>query len=210
MQRTPEEETANAYSHLLASILALIITVALLLEYKASEAKLQFLLLGICSTWTFFSSFLYHSTSHQKGKTRNRVLDRAAIYVLIGGTGAAISLTHHDPKVGAACFVAIVMASSLLTIIYCMQKAENEVFSLVSYLLLGWMSLMPGTGALGESLISESSGLSWLIISICLYTAGILFYIQDSKKWYHTIWHIFVILGYSSGLLAHIIANNMV
>lgn len=209
MERALEEEVVNAYTHLLAAALSFLASIVLSIKAPNNTAMLQMLILGLCSTWTFFSSFLYHASTREKIKERNRILDKASIYLMIAGSGIAISLSNLDKAISVSCCIAVLFISCCLILSYCLEKEENESYSIVSYLLLGWLSIMSGTGFVGESALANSAGIFWLVACGCLYSVGVLFFIRDSKKWYHTAWHIFVMLGYSAHVIAHAVANQM-
>lgn len=201
MFRTPEEEAVNAYTHLFATFLSTI--AAILLVFKAPDniARIQSLILGGCSSYAFFASFLYHGSAEEISRARNRVLDRAAIFIMISGSGLSLSLSNQDSITTSVMIVVIIALSSALTTKYCLSREENETASLISYILLAWVCLLPGTGLFGINLIS-SNHLEWIISSGVLYSIGVVFYVYDSKKWYHTAWHIMVMLGYGTQLCA--------
>ena len=81
----------------------------------------------------------------------------------------------------------------------------QEKFSVVSYLALGWIP------ALALLYYSPLECLGWIALGGVFYTAGTWFLIQDQRRYFHAIWHIFVILGsachwyaiYSCVLLKH-------
>jgi len=207
--RTSEEEMVNAYSHLLSSIFSLCAMIIFIIKAPNCIAQLQILTLGGSATFAFFASFLYHGSKKEKNRERNRILDRSAIYSMIAGSGIAISLTNHDHQTAALYCSSIILISSYLIVSYCLKRTESEVQAVVSYVLLGWFCLMPGTGIIGKTLMTETSGLIWLIVGGVLYSIGVVFYINDNKKWFHTAWHAFVMLGYCAHLFAHVAANGI-
>lgn len=199
--RTPEEESINAYSHLFSSILSFFAMVVLVAKSPSVILELQFIFLGFTSTWAFFASFLYHSTS-DKEKERNLIIDRVGIYLMIFGTGISFALTAKDPEIVVQ-YCSLITAGALsLIVMYCTRREENESFSIISYLLLGWFCIMPGTGLFTETSLGQD-GIIWVITSVCFYSSGVVFYTQESKKWSHTVWHVLVLFGYASCVLAH-------
>ncbi|MCR2379356.1 hemolysin III family protein, partial [Salmonella enterica] len=66
----------------------------------------------------------------------------------------------------------------------------NEKVSLAIYLIMGWSAV-----AFIPSIISETS---WVFIGLIIlgglaYTAGAWFYAQKTRKYFHMIWHFFII-----------------
>ena len=58
--------------------------------------------------------------------------------------------------------------------------------------MMGWIGLL----IIHDIIATVSSeGLYWLLAGGIFYTLGVYFYYNDHKKWYHTVWHIFVLAG---------------
>lgn len=201
--RSTEEETINAYTHLLWSILSISCGLFFLLDpLIPSKFKTASVFMTGLSGWTFFSSFLYHMTNGRK-KSQNREVDKTSIFLMIIGCGISINMSCLDTTLATISSIGLVSAGTLLTLMYSHKKEPSEVFSLTSYVLLGWFCILPITGFMGDSLyhLSESS---WTVIAGGIsYSVGILFYAKDSIKWNHTKWHICVMLGYSFHLFGH-------
>lgn len=200
--RTQEEETINAYSHLLWCIGSFAILIGFLIDSSiAIKLKSSALIMLGLSSWTFFSSFLYHVTNEKK-KMYNREIDKTSIYLMITGCGVAINMATVDTLVASiSCSVLLVLGSILLGI-YTKNKTESEVFSLTSYILLGWLCIVPITGILGDNLYQEEINMHLIILGGILYSAGIFYYARDSIKWNHTKWHLFVMGGYCAHVFA--------
>ena len=56
---------------------------------------------------------------------------------------------------------------------------------------------MPSTGIFLATPFAE--GLSFIlgILGAASYSIGVAFYVTDSKKWNHTLWHLFVMIGFA-------------
>ena len=195
--RTLEEEVINAYSHLISAIVSLVVCFIYLDRIESDVHKLQFAILSLASSWTFFSSFLYHNTVEQKKKARNLVLDRVGIYLMITATGLSFSLGSMEDFNKILFCSCILVSSSLLIIKYCAKKNENELFSIISYLVFAVICILPITGAFNKNFLVNDSTLEILTLSLTCYAAGVIFYTIDSKKWAHTIWHLLVVIAYS-------------
>ena len=69
---------------------------------------------------------------------------------------------------------------------------KHPKLSLAMYLIMGWSVLF-----IFPAVLEKLSPLSlvFLISEGVLYTAGTYFFAHDSKPHYHSIWHVFVLLG---------------
>ena len=207
--RTLEEEVINAYSHLITAIISAVICFIYLNRIDDQLQQIQFAVFTIGSTWTFFSSFLYHVVTDPKLKERNLVLDRVGIYVMIMVTGISFSLgSIEDTKKIFFC-VMIVVANSYLILKYCKKKSENELYSVITYLLFAIVCILPITGAFNKNMLVTDATLGILTFGLLSYAAGVVFYTIDSKKWAHTMWHLFVSIGYCACTSTLLIAFNV-
>ncbi len=67
-----------------------------------------------------------------------------------------------------------------------------ELFSLLAYLLMGWLVVVV-FDTFRHNI--DPAGF-WLIVAGGLaYTTGIIFYVKDKIKYFHTVWHLFVLAG---------------
>jgi hemolysin III len=67
-----------------------------------------------------------------------------------------------------------------------------EVASAVVYLLQGWVivfAIRPLDAAIGFH------GLAWLVAGGAFYSLGIVFFALDRKRYFHAVWHLFVLAG---------------
>ena len=201
--RSLDEEVVNAYTHLMWSIISVVFLLLFLFDSDISfKFKTSSLMITGLPGWTFFSSFLYHSSQGRK-KIKNRELDKTSIFLMIMGCGISINMSCIDSYAAilSCAFLAVITAT--LVLVYTHQESPTESFSLTSYVLLGWFCILPLTGVLGDTVYSQSSSTWFIIFGGISYSAGILFYSKDSVKWNHTIWHLFVMLGYALHLAGH-------
>lgn len=208
--RTREEEVVNAYTHLISSILSILFCIIFLNRASDIINEIQIYLLGSVSFWTFFSSFIYHNAKSEKHKQRNLVLDRVGIYLMIGATGASFSLASVDSFTRISYTTAILFTTCALITKYCSKREESELYSIISCLLFSVFCIIPLTGIFNESRLVNEETISSLVFSMLCYCAGVVFYTIDSKKWAHTIWHLFVTAGYAGCFYSHLVAANVI
>lgn len=200
-----DEEIVNAWTHLISALIcALSFAWVLLFSSVSFEHKLALLPMVGTSIWTFLSSYLYHSQEEPKKKERNRILDKTSIYVMIFGCGVTATLTCRDSAVLVFSCVSLAISIIFLTYIFCTQEKSREWFTLFSYVTVGWLATFPSLGIFCESLYSTTGNVHLILLSGFFYCFGIIFYSRDSIKWFHTIWHFFVMAGMGTHLFTQI------
>ena len=138
------------------------------------------------------SSTLYHAISHTKTKKIFQQLYHASIYVLISGTYTPITLLALEGVWGWSIFGVVWGAAVVGIALKLIYPNRFETFSLILYLIMGWMIVI----ALNPLLDSMESGGLWLLLAGGLsYTFGVIFYVWDKLPFNHAIWHLFVLAG---------------
>lgn len=196
-----KQELWNSLTHALGVLFALIGGPFLLIKaadsgdsYKiVSAAVFVFSLLLLYSV-----SALYHGLPISKGKKVFRVLDHDMVFFLIMGTYTPyclVSLRSYSPAWGWSIW-AIVMVLGIVGIVLnsCNLK-KFAVFSMIDYLLMGWIcviSIYPLLMSLGWW-----PGFFLLLMGGISYSFGAILYGLGKKHspWFHTIFHLFVLLG---------------
>ncbi len=137
-------------------------------------------------------STLYHAFTHRKTKLVFRTLDHTTIFFLIAGTYTPITLVTLRGPLGFTLF-GIIWGMSILGIVLNAVSVERfKKFSMVCYIITGWavvIAIVPMIRAM------EPGGLWLLLLGGLCYTGGIPFYAAKKKKYFHSIWHIFVLAG---------------
>lgn len=193
--QTPKEELANAVSHGVGLVLGLI-GIPFLIQKAHETGETSTLVgvfafsLGILMVYTF--STLYHSARNPKRKSKLQVLDHVSIYFLIAGSYTPMVFEVLNPD-KSVIFLAILWGSVLVGSFFKLFfTGRFKTLSVALYLLMGWLAVF---------FLDEVSGkisfetLSWIGAGGLAYTAGVFFYIQSNKPFYHTVWHIFVLAG---------------
>lgn len=73
------------------------------------------------------------------------------------------------------------------------------VISAIAYVLMGWIAVV-AIGPLARAITWH--GIAWIGVGGILYTVGVLFFALDRLRYFHALWHVFVLAG--SG--AHFVA----
>ena len=67
-----------------------------------------------------------------------------------------------------------------------------EVLSLILFIVMGW-SIVVAITPLRE--VMADNGFYLLVAGGLAYTLGVYFYVNDSKPYFHAVWHLFVLAG---------------
>ena len=195
------EELANAITHGIASLLALlsIPIAAVLMRQNGTLADVVGVTIFSVSLFLMFlMSTFYHVMQPQTPhKAVMHVLDHIFIYVAIAGTYTPIALS----VIGgwqAGSILAIQWLMVLFGIFYkgVSRKSMPRV-SLAIYLVMGWTILI----FMPQFINKASPTMFWLILAGGIqYTVGALVY-SRRFKYHHMVWHLFVF----SGALTHFV-----
>ena len=189
------EEIWHAITHgigLGLSIAGLIILVVFSAIHGTALSITSVAIYGSALIILYGSSTLYHAITHTKVKKIFQQFDHASIYVLIAGTYTPITLLTLEGAWGWSIFAVVWFSALLGIILKIFYPGRFERFSLILYLLMGWMIVI----AMQPLMQSMESGGLWLLLAGGLsYTFGVIFYVWDSLPFNHAIWHLFVLGG---------------
>ncbi len=201
---TPVEEFVHALTHGIGAVLAIATLVALVVFAAMGGSALHAAVasvFGASLTLVYVASSLYHAIppSRRRAKALFRILDHAAIHLLIAGTYTPIALV----AVGGAWGVSLASVAWSLALVGVIVESSplrhHTRLSLGLYLLAGWMVAL----ALPVVVPALSSRvLAWLVLGGVAYTAGVPFFIVEGRRWMHAAWHGFVLVGSAFHVLA--------
>tara|TARA_B100001250_G_C19341405_1_gene589220 strand:- start:1 stop:633 length:633 start_codon:yes stop_codon:yes gene_type:complete len=190
------EETLNTISHGITALTS-IGGLAVLIVFGALSDKewslFSALFYGISLMLLYVFSTLYHGIKHKKTKHVFRVLDHCGIYLLIAGTYTPVILISIGGTTGWIIFGiqwGLALIGILLKIFY---VGKFDILSTLMYLVMGWMVVVQW-----EKVINTlpNTAFNLLLAGGLAYSAGVIFYMLDSKlKYSHFIWHLFVMAG---------------
>jgi hemolysin III len=140
----------------------------------------------------YLCSTLYHSLVRTRARHVFHVLDHSTIYLLIAGTYTPFTLVSLHGRLGWILFGIIWTLAILGVVFKSFALGRFAVASALVYLFMGWMvvfALLPLLHAIGWS------GILWLGAGGLAYTLGILFFANDRLRYFHALWHLFVLAG---------------
>jgi hemolysin III len=191
----PAEERINVLSHafgLLLSIVGLILLVIHARKYGSGWDLFGFTVFGASLVILYAASTWYHSTADPDLRRKLRIVDHAAIYVLIAGTYTPIALTTLSGTTGNLIF-AITWSMAICGIgLKLFFTGRFNLLSTAMYVAMGWMMVFL-IGPMRESL--ASGGITWIAVGGFSYTAGAILYSFKSINFGHAIFHLFVLVG---------------
>ena len=188
------EEFWNTVTHF-AGVLLTIIGIPFLFYFNNEitiHSKLSLILFSIGLLLVYISSTLYHYAQNKQIKNKLRVFDHISIFYLILGSYAPVCLITLLESSGLIIFICVLILALTGTLIKIFFFEKSQFISLVLYVLMGWLIILDLNNLF--QLISAEAKLL-LIASGFSYTLGVVFYYFDRIKYFHSIWHIFVLLG---------------
>ncbi|MFW5687638.1 MAG: PAQR family membrane homeostasis protein TrhA [Bacteroidota bacterium] len=192
------EELLNSITHgigILLSIagLVLLVVFASIRPYGDVWKIVSFSVYGTSLILMFTASTLYHSFQNKKVKEFLNLLDHASIFILIAGTYTPFMLVSLRGPWGWSIFGVIwglAIAGVVFKLFFYTDRLRN--ISAIIYFLMGWIILIAIRPMIMEV---PTEGLLWLLGGCLLYSLGIPFYIKREKRFFHVIWHLFVLAG---------------
>lgn len=189
------EEIAHAATHgagLLLSIAGLVVLVVFATLRGDVWHIVSVAIFGSTLVLLYAASTFYHALPSPRAKAVFRVLDHAAIYVLIAGTYTPFTLVNLRGGWGWALFGTVWALATLGVVLEAAAKHRMRVLSLVLYVGLGWLVAI----AIKPLLASVATGgLVLLVTGGLAYTGGVVFYAWRRLPFNHAIWHVFVLAG---------------
>ena len=187
---TPKEEFLNAFTHSLGALFSIYAIVMLAVNSKTSIEAASTAVFGATLFILFQSSTLYHAMVNETAKKVFRKIDHSAIFMLIAGTYTPVLLLTVKFPFSVA-IMSMTWYLAISGIIYSCLTLKFKYLSTGLYLVMGWLGLF-----LFYSIWTHASHLAvwYLLLGGFFYSSGCIFYLSK-KKYSHSIWHIFVLLG---------------
>ena len=188
------EEFWNGLTHFIGVILTVLgVPILFYFDNKfTSLSTLSIILFSFGLFSVYSSSSVYHFVINPRLKKRLQILDHISIYYLILGSYAPVCLITLYEYSGINIFIVVLTLSIVGTLKKLFFTGRFKIISLLLYLAMGWLIVVE-INLLFELLDSEAELL--LIIGGLSYTIGIIFYTLDKIKYFHSIWHLFVLTG---------------
>ena len=158
----------------------------------ATAGVILYLFGMLCS---YAASTIYHALSARSvWKERLRRWDHAAIYWHIAGSYSPITLValRGDGLWGWGLFCFVWLCAISGTIISFRHLRDHSNLETLRFVLMG-LSVLVAFGPLMHAV--STSAVVWLVAEGVAYITGAVFYTLHRRRYMHTVFHFFVLLG---------------
>lgn len=189
------EELASALTHGLGAVAALAGAVVLIVWTALRGDVWEVVGVSVFAASLvvlYAASTLYHAARRPGPKARFKVLDHAAIYLLIAGTYTPFMLDELRGGWGWS-LLGVIWGLAVTGIVFKLRfTGRFRRLSTAVYVAMGWLVLV---GAVPVVRQLTPVTLAWLVAGGLAYTAGVPFYHAGRFRHAHAVWHLFVIAG---------------
>ncbi len=203
---TRGEEIMNMVTHIVGGGLGILILVACVVKAALADNMLGVVgaaIYGGTMVCLYSVSSVYHGLRPSVGKKVMQIIDHCTIYFLICGTYTPILLSAFVPVyplLGWGLLVAEWALAILAATLTAIDLKKYNVFSMICYITMGWGIIFFLPQALA---VMTKPGFIILLSGGIAYTLGAVLYGIGSKTpWFHSVFHIFVVLGSALQALA--------
>lgn len=194
--QSPREELANALSHGLGCVIALLIW-PLLVEVAGQRSGAAGVLAAslFCGAMCFqyAASAIYHGLPPGRAKQWAKAVDHAAIFIFIAGSSSPFTLGVMGGTMGAATCALIWTLALAGASLKLRRRLTNRRLSTGLYVLLGWFALIVAWPQLQHL---DATAFAWLLGGGGAYLVGTVFFVFDEQlRFGHLVWHLFALAG---------------
>ncbi|HSM78324.1 MAG TPA: hemolysin III family protein [Bryobacteraceae bacterium] len=189
------EEIANSVSHgigLAAALAAFPILVMAALRRGDAAGIAGASVFATAMVLLYFTSTLFHALPRSRAKRIFQILDHSAIYLLIAGTYTPFTLGALRGTWGWTLLGLVWGLAAIGTAFKILGGVRYTTLSTWTYLAMGWLILI-AAGPVWT--LVPKWGLFWLLAGGIAYTAGAVFFAAERIKYFHFVWHLFVVTG---------------
>lgn len=203
---TKGEERFNMISHIVGGaigVAALVLCIVVSAMHHNGFGLAGSIVYGVSMIVLYTMSSVYHGLRDGMAKRVMQVLDHCTIYLLIAGTYTPILLSAMrpiDPRTSWMLFGAVWALAALGITLTAIDLKKYAVFSMICYLGIGWCIVFK----IGLLIQAVGWGGFWLILmgGVCYTVGAVLYGMGRTKKYMHSVFHLFVIAGSVLHLLA--------
>lgn len=196
---TKGEEIFNMVTHIVGGgigVVALISCIILSAIKGNVLAIISSAIYGVSLIALYSMSSIYHGLRKGTAKKVMQVLDHCTIYFLIAGTYTPILLCSIIKVSLLWAIIILVLVwslTALATTLTAIDLKKYRVFSMICYICMGWCIILAADVTVKAL---HTNALVLLLSGGISYTLGAILYGIGSKiKYFHSIFHIFVVLG---------------
>ncbi len=197
---TKGEEIFNMVSHIVGGAMG-IAAIVLCSVFGALRGNVYGVVSGVIFGVTmlilYTMSSIYHGLSPKtKAKKVFQIIDHCSIFILIAGTYTPMALcTLREQNVFEGWLIfGIIWGLAVIGItLNSIDLKKYKLFSMICYLVMGWCIVTRISVVINEL---GMGAFAMLLGGGIAYTVGAVFYaVGKKKKWMHSIFHIFCVIG---------------
>lgn len=197
---TKGEEIFNMVSHIVGGVLGIVAIVLCIIKAAINGNAIGVVgasIYGSSMILLYTMSSIYHGLSSKlKAKKIFQIIDHCSIYILIAGSYTPIvlcTIRNIDKAVCWWIFGIVWFAAAIGITLNSIDLKSTKIFSMFCYLLMGWCIVFKFDVLLKGM---NFYGILFLVAGGIAYTIGALIYaIGRNKKYCHSIFHVFIVLG---------------
>ena len=196
---SPGEERMNMITHIVGGGLGVVML--LMCVIKASYTHnvwgvVASVIYGVSLIALYTVSSVYHGMPTGMGKKVMQVIDHCTIYFLIAGSYTVVvlsALRPAYPKIAWGLFGFVWALTVLAVVLTAIDLKKYSIFSMACYVGMGWCVILFWRQTLQ---VLTLPGFLLLLLGGVAYTIGAVLYgLGKKRKWMHSVFHIFVVLG---------------
>ena len=194
---TKGEEIFNMVTHIVGGgvgVITLIFCILIPAAYGSTLGVLCGLMFGVSMILLYTMSSIYHGLPVGKAKKVFQILDHCSIYWLIAGTYTPVlicSVAKNYPFSAYMTFAFVWSLAIVATTLTAIDLEKYKAFSMICYVGMGWAIIF----SMKQTYLSlGNNGFMWILLGGLFYTAGVFFFAKKTR-YFHSIFHIFVVLG---------------
>ena len=195
-----KEEVMNSITHFVGLLFGIGTLVFFIIYHCLHNCSFLFMIpfytYSLIMMMVFFVSSFYHSSKFEsKRRAVSRIIDHCDIYAFVAATYFPICMYGiANQGVGIAIMVVEVVLA-LVGIALNVIPTSNKALQLISYLIYiidGWVLIFFYPFGIGL----EFNVFLFVLLGGIVYSVGAIIYVIGAKKaWFHSIFHIFVVLA---------------
>lgn len=192
------EEILNSVSHGVGVLLGIFFLALGVIKSTLGNNIAGAAVFGVSTTVLFFCSMLYHALDAGIAKKAMRLIDHSAIFIMITGSATAINIVSVYPY-NKVFSVVVAVGSILLSVVgIVLTFIDQEKYIKVQmrlYIIVGFASAVLAYPIYKHNALSLTSALLILFGGIMYLIGMALYKLGKKKKYFHFVFHLFVIAG---------------
>ena len=194
------EEIMNSITHLVGLFFAIGTLVFFVifqsLNQKSFLFTLPFYIYSLIMMMVFFVSSFYHSSKFEsKRRAISRIIDHCDIYAFVAATYLPICVHGIANQSVAIAIMVIEVILAIAGIVLNVVPNNSKTIKIITYLIYlidGWILIIFYPFNIGLSF----NVFLFVLLGGIIYSLGAITYaIGGKKKWFHSVFHIFVVLA---------------